>query len=106
MVYAASMDFAMCAFVRFLSFADSSKTMLRKHTKSIQNESAVSLPDVLQGVSPDALAARPRARRDCLPRYDKPINRFSCQPSATAPVCCRLQLSIRLDGSGTIQGRE
>jgi hypothetical protein len=38
----------MCAFLRFLTFADFSKTMLRKHTKSIHDESAVSLPGVRQ----------------------------------------------------------
>jgi hypothetical protein len=38
MVYAVSMDFATCALGRFLAFADFSKTMLRKHTQSIQSE--------------------------------------------------------------------
>ena len=30
MVYVVSPDFGMCAYVRFLTFADFSKTMLRK----------------------------------------------------------------------------
>ncbi|MGP8199457.1 MAG: hypothetical protein ACLQU4_08150 [Limisphaerales bacterium] len=41
--------FAVCAFVRFLTFADFSKTMLRKHTKSIQDESSGSLPGISRG---------------------------------------------------------
>ncbi len=52
--------FAVCAFVRFLTFADFSKTMLRKHTKSIQNESSGSPPGIWRGVS-DAFRAHCRA---------------------------------------------